>query len=312
MGKQGLEREKASGGIRLPRRCVQFLSMLICNADLRGFAQGAAQGTVSRSPLKRLCVPGLNCYSCPGAIASCPLGALQNSLSQGRFPFFVTGLLLLTGAALGRGVCAFLCPFGLIQELLYRLPSPKLSKSPLTRRLSLLKYGFLILPAAALPLGAFFVYGFGEPFFCKFLCPAGTLEAALPLVLLNPALRELIGGLFFLKLAFLAVFAGSSVFIFRFFCRFICPLGVIYGFFNRFALFGMKIKEENCSHCGKCAVACKMDTRRALDRECIRCGECSGICPAGALSWGRIRGNRTKGRESGSEAEASEQRLCKD
>ena len=294
MGKQGLEGKKVSGGIRLSRRPVQFLSLLVCNADLRGFAQGAARGTVSRSPLKRFCVPGLNCYSCPGAIASCPLGALQNSLSQGRFPFFVTGLLLLAGAALGRGVCGFLCPFGLIQELLYRLPSPKLPKSPLTRRLSLLKYGFLILPVLALPLGAFFVYGFGEPFFCKFLCPAGTLEAGLPLVLFNAAFRELTGGLFLLKLVLLAVFAVSSVFIFRPFCRFICPLGAVYSLFNRFALFGMAIEEKNCSHCGKCAVVCKMDTRRALDRECIRCGECIGICPAGVLSRRRIRGDQVK------------------
>ncbi|MDR2177659.1 MAG: 4Fe-4S binding protein [Treponema sp.] len=35
-----------------------------------------------------------------------------------------------------------------------------------------------------------------------------------------------------------------------------------------------------------------MDTRRALDRECVRCGECIGKCPARALSWRGIRGNR--------------------
>jgi polyferredoxin len=228
------------------------LSLLICNADLRGFIRG----TVSRSPLKRFCVPGLNCYSCPGALASCPLGALQNSLAQGRFPLYIGGLLLLFGLTLGRGVCSFLCPFGLIQELLYKLPSPKVPKNGLTRKLSLLKYGFLGLPVLALPLGAFLVYGYGKPFFCKFICPAGTLEAGLPLVLLNTAFRELAGGLFFLKLTLLAALVLSAVFVFRPFCRFICPLGAIYGFFNRFALFGMRIQEENCTHCGKCAALC--------------------------------------------------------
>jgi polyferredoxin len=261
------------------------LSLLICNADLRGFVQNSGRGTVSRSPFKRFCVPGLNCYSCPGAAASCPLGALQNSLAQGRFPLYAGGLLLIFGVTLGRGVCGFLCPFGLIQELLYKLPSPKLPKNSLTRKLSLLKYG--ILPVLALPLGAFLVYGYGEPFFCKFLCPAGTLEAGLPLVLFNAAIRELIGGLFFLKLTLLIVLILAAVFIFRPFCRFICPLGAIYGFFNRRALFGMKIREEDCTHCGACAAACNMDTRRALDRECIRCGECAGSCPARALRWGR-------------------------
>jgi polyferredoxin len=217
------------------------------------------------------------------------LGALQNSLAQGRFPFLVTGLLLLFGLTLGRGVCGFLCPFGLIQELLYRIPSPKLPKNRLTRKLSLLKYGVLALPVLALPLGAFFVYGYGDPVFCKFLCPAGTLEAGLPLVFLDAALRKLVGGLFFLKLALLIAAITAALFIFRPFCRFLCPLGALYGLFNRLALFGMEIREERCTHCGACAALCRMDTQRALDRECIRCGACAGTCPARALrrNWNR-------------------------
>jgi polyferredoxin len=194
---------------------------------------------------------------------------------------------LIFGVTLGRGVCGFLCPFGLIQELLYKLPSPKLLKNGLTRKLSLLKYGILALMVLALPLGAFLVYGYGEPFFCKFICPAGTLEGGLPLVLFNPAFRELAGGLFFLKLTLLAALVLAAVCVFRPFCRFICPLGAIYGFCNRLALFGLRIQEENCTYCGTCAATCKMDTRRALDRECIRCGECAGKCPARALRWGR-------------------------
>jgi polyferredoxin len=167
---------------------------------------------------------------------------------------------------------------------LYRIPSPKLPKSPLTRRLSLLKYGFLTFPVIVLPLGAFVAYGLGEPFFCKFLCPAGTLEAGLPLVLLNAAFRELAGGLFILKLALLAACVAAAVFIFRPFCRFACPLGAIYGLFNRYALWGIRRDRGLCTNCGSCAEACKMDTRIANDRECIRCGDCIRACPAGALS----------------------------
>jgi polyferredoxin len=147
-----------------------------------------------------------------------------------------------------------------------------------------LKYGFLALPLIALPLGAFFVYGIGEPYFCKFLCPAGTLEAGLPLVLLNAAFRELAGGLFFLKLALLAALVVFSVFVFRSFCRFICPLGAIYGLFNRHALWGIHRDRNLCTNCGTCARTCKMDTRIANDRECIRCGNCIRTCPAQALS----------------------------
>jgi polyferredoxin len=254
--------------------------MLLSNGDIANFKTGS----VSRSPLKNGCVPGLNCYSCPGAIASCPLGALQNALAEGRIPFFVAGLLVLFGIVFGRMVCGFLCPFGLIQELLYRIPSPKLRKNALTRKLSLLKYGFLAVLVIGLPGAFFFIQGYGAPFFCELVCPAGTLEAGIPLVLLNQALREMIGGLFFWKLALLIAIAALSVALFRCFCRFICPLGALYGLFNRYALLGMQVDGEICTHCGTCAKTCKMDTRIANDRECIRCGECRSDCPANAIT----------------------------
>jgi polyferredoxin len=254
--------------------------MLLCNADIPQFKTGS----LSKSPLKNICVPGLNCYSCPGAIAACPLGALQNALAEGRIPFFVTGLFLLFGIVLGRGVCGFLCPFGLIQELLYKIPSPKVRKNALTRKLTGLKYALLVLLVIGLPGAFFFIEGYGAPFFCKLVCPAGTLEAGIPLVLANQALRDLIGGLFFWKLALLISIAALSVVLFRFFCRFLCPLGGIYGLFNRYALLGIQIDEAACTHCGTCAKKCKMDTGMVNDRECIRCGECMQDCPVQAIT----------------------------
>ena len=77
------------------------------------------KGTIYQGNSKKFCAPGLNCYSCPGAVAACPLGALQASLNSfpTALPLYMLGILLLFGALLGRAVCAFLCPFGLIQEL---------------------------------------------------------------------------------------------------------------------------------------------------------------------------------------------------
>jgi polyferredoxin len=262
------------------RKLVQGLSALLSNGALPNFKTGA----ISRGPLKNVCVPGLNCYSCPGAVASCPLGALQNSLAEGRFPFYVAGLLLMFGVALGRGVCGFLCPFGLAQELLYKIPSPKLRKNVLTRRLSLIKYGMLLLPTVGLPLGAFLAYGYGAPFFCEFVCPAGALEAGVPLALAQAAVRNLIGGLYFWKIAVLAALGLLSVLAYRCFCRFLCPLGALYSLFNPLALWGLRRDTSLCTRCGACAEACTMDTRIANDRECIRCGNCVSLCPAHALS----------------------------
>jgi polyferredoxin len=254
------------------------MSLLLCNADIVNFKTGSVSG----SPLKNGCVPGLNCYSCPGAVSSCPLGALQNAIAEGRPPFLIGGILLLFAVTLGRTVCGFLCPFGLVQELLYKIPSPKLRKSAFTRRLTLLKYGFLAILVIALPLALFLGRGYGAPFFCEFVCPAGTLEAGIPLVLADPALRGAAGGLFLWKLGLLAAIMALSVFCFRAFCRFLCPLGAFYGLFNRWAVFGLKIREAACTHCGKCVKKCGMDTLAVNDRECIHCGKCAGECPGRA------------------------------
>ena len=263
------------------RRLIQALSLLIYNADIANFKTGS----LSKSPLKNGCVPGLNCYSCPGALSSCPIGALQNAIAEGRLPFLAAGFLLLFAVTLGRAVCGFLCPFGLVQELLYRIPSSKLPKNAVTRRLTLLKYGILAVLVVGLPLAAFLVNGYGAPFFCTFVCPSGTLEAGIPLVLADPALRGAAGGLFLWKLFVLAALAVLSVFCFRPFCRFLCPLGAFYGLFNRWALFNIQIRKAACIHCGKCVKECGVDTLTVNDHECVRCGKCIGECPGHALKY---------------------------
>ena len=93
-------------------------------AVTNGYAQGFLQGKIYRGKLKLLCMPGLNCYSCPGALGSCPIGSLQAVLDSGKFRFscYVLGFLVLFGAVLGRFVCGWLCPFGLVQDLLHKIP----------------------------------------------------------------------------------------------------------------------------------------------------------------------------------------------
>jgi polyferredoxin len=262
----------------LKRRIIQTLSLLIYNAEIGNFKTG----TISKSPLKNACVPGLNCYSCPGAIASCPLGALQNALSEGRIPFLAAGMLLLFAVMLGRTICGFLCPFGLFQELLYKIPSRKLQKNAVTRGFTLLKYALLAALVIGLPLAFFIVQGYGAPFFCEFVCPAGTLEAGLPIVLADENISA--GYLFFWKLGLLAAVVLLSVFCFRAFCRFLCPLGALYGLFNKYKVFGLHFNEAACVNCGKCVKKCKMDVKSVNDRECIQCGKCVNECPSFALT----------------------------
>lgn len=261
------------------RKIVQLASAVLYNANIKGFFQG----TLYKGNGKYVCAPGLHCYSCPGAVASCPLGSFQSALGRGwkAFPWYVLGLIILFGVCLGRMICSFFCPFGLLQELLHKIPGRKIPKGRWTRRLSWLKYGILAIFVVILPIYL------ASPAFCQWLCPAGTLEGGILHVLYTPMLRDMLGGTYWWKISLTAAIVLVSVFCFRPFCRFLCPLGAFYGFFNRIAIFGVKCDEETCIHCGKCVRNCRMDVRKINDGECIRCGECIQGCPVNAISMGR-------------------------
>ena len=266
------------------RRLIQLYSALLYNAHLRGFIEGE----IYEGKAKYACVPGLNCYSCPGAIGACPLGALQNALASAghRAGWYVLGIFLLFGSILGRTVCGWLCPFGLIQELLHKIPTFKLKKSPATRLLSYLKYGFLAIFVLVIPLWYGLMHNMPMPGFCKFICPAGTLEGAIAL-LSHPENGDLFGmlGVFFTsKFVILVMIGLACIFCYRSFCRFVCPLGAIYGLFNRFCLTGVQVDTDKCNGCGACVRHCRMDVRHVGDHECIHCAKCMEVCAQKAIS----------------------------
>lgn len=188
------------------------------------------------------------------------------------------------GLLFGRTVCGWLCPFGFIQELLYKIPSPKFTKNKATRTLTKLKYIIGLLFVIILPVIFFYVVGVGAPAFCKYICPAGTLEAALPLLSTNPFLKQNLGMLFNWKLFLLLVTVIASIVIYRPFCRFICPLGAFYSLFNKLSYFGIQVDNVKCIGCDACIRKCKMDCAKVGDRECINCGECIDTCPVNAIS----------------------------
>ena len=268
------------------RRVVQWASLLLGNAYLPGFLRGG----IYKGPLKSFCVPGLNCYSCPGALGACPLGALQAVLGAARFhfSFYVVGTLMAFGALLGRAVCGWLCPFGLMQELVHRIsPFRRREPTPAARRWPRgVKYVLLLVFVVAIPLSGKRV---GDPGFCKYICPAGTLTAGLPLLAANPPMRGAVGDLFALKLAVAAAVIAGCLRISRFFCRYLCPLGAVYGLFNKSSFYRLRLQRERCVRCGACAQICPMgiDPSRTPDSaECVRCGDCVRACRFAALAAG--------------------------
>ena len=271
-----------------PRHITQAGWALLTNANLKGFVTGK----IYTGNAKKVCVPGLNCYSCPGAVGSCPIGSLQAVLGSWNFKmaYYVVGILIFVGAILGRIVCGFLCPFGLIQDLLNKIPFPKKIKTfkgdKLLRRL---KYVILLVFVILLPLFVTDVIGQGAPYFCKLICPAGTLEGGIPLVLLNETMRSAIGWLYAWKNLILIITIIAAIIIYRPFCRYICPLGAIYSLFNKVSVYRYQVDKHKCISCGKCADACKMAVNpleNANSLECIRCGRCKQACPTDAIESG--------------------------
>lgn len=279
------KKKKASRLISRFRGLIQTCAVLATNIHLPNFFKGG----IYQGKGKAVCVPGLNCYSCPAASGACPIGAFQAVVGSSKFSFsyYITGFLILIGVLLGRFVCGFLCPFGWLQDLLHKIPGKKLSTKKL-KPLRYLKYAVLLLAVVLLPALVVNDVGMGDPFFCKYICPQGVLEGAIPLSAVNEGIRSALGSLFTQKLVILIVVVVLSILFYRPFCKWICPLGAFYALMNKVSLLGIKIDEHKCVSCGKCAKACKMDvdiTKSPNHTECIRCGKCITACPTDALSF---------------------------
>ena len=276
-------KEKLKKWLPSRRKIIQLYCALLFNANVKGFVSG----NIYTGSSKQVCVPGINCYSCPGAVGACPLGSLQGSFSADKSTiWYVGGILLLYSILFGRMICGWFCPFGLIQELLYKIKTPKLKKSPVTRILSYLKYVILVVFVFIIPI----IYAFKDtplPSFCKYICPAGTIEGGLLLLSnkVNASYFSMLGPIFTWKFFLMISIVVGCVFAFRLFCRFICPLGALYGLFNRFSFFGIKVDDAKCTKCSLCVSHCKMDIKHVGDQECISCGECVGVCPTKAISF---------------------------
>jgi len=258
------------------KRIIQIIAVIIHNSYILAlFNGGLYQGF-----LKKGCTPILNCWGCPLAWYSCPMGGLQHFIGLRLIPYYIIGLFGTVGMIVGRMSCGWICPFGFFQDLLYKIKSVKMK---LPKWFSYLKYVVLIGVVVII------TYLTAEPWFCK-LCPDGALIAGIPLILTDKTgdLRALVGWHFYMKIAILIFVILFSITIKRFFCRTFCPVGAIYSIFNRFSLLKLQIDKEKCIECESCRMVCPMDVpiyQSSNHIDCIRCLDCVKVCPTKAIKY---------------------------
>ncbi len=248
------------------RRPTQLATLVLVNASYLFQARS-------------ICFPVLNCWACPIAAFACPLGALQNAIADMRavfvLPLYILGSMLVVSAIFGRMMCGWLCPFGLLQEALSKL-NPRPRRVP--RWVSYGKYLGLVAVAVIAP------YLLGVPLFCK-LCPQGALQGGIPQPLLDPSLRPLMGGWWYLKMAILAATVVAAVLYKRPFCHAACGLGALLSLCNRVSLIRVSYDAATCTNCLWCVRHCPqgIDPRTQVGgHACVGCLVCTG-CPFGAL-----------------------------
>ena len=276
---------KISQDIR--RKLIQIAAFGFSNSYIGNFRGGS----LYQGSWKNFCNPGINCYSCPAARLACPIGALQAVGSSEKFSlgFYALGFVLALGVVFGRAVCGFICPFCFIQELLHKIPSPK---KRIYKPLTYIKYVMLAVFVILIPAIVTDGFGLGMPAFCEYICPAGTLEGGIPMLLTHAELTAQLGGLFILKAGILIVTLIGCIICCRFFCKVVCPLGAIYGLLNKVSFYRVRIDHEGCVSCRRCSDICPMDVdpvSKPDSAECIRCGKCAAACPAKAITIGFSR-----------------------
>jgi polyferredoxin len=241
-----------------------------------------------------ICGPVFHCYSCPWSWFGCPIGILANFSALHLVPFAAIGTLTALGAAFGAFICGWACPFGFLQDLIAKVPTPKFT---LPLWMGHLRYGVLLALVLVIP----YFWGEESPLFICRLCPAGAIEGALPNTAQQLIARQKQDSAkqqsddppkadgeavaversvwpSTTKMVILGLIVIAMFFTWRPWCTLFCPLGAIYGLLNHVSFLFLRFHPDLCIDCADCRSLC-VDGGPAEHRvdglHCVRCAECT-------------------------------------
>ena len=184
-------------------------------------------------------------------------------------------VFLATVVLANKFICSWGCQFGLLQELLFRFGRNAKDRRGTVRQI---KPPFWLSNGVR---GAVFVLAVIFGLIWAF-DPIGEID---PFKIFSPLHLTITGGVF------LAIILAASLFVYRPWCHFACPFGLVSWFFEKLAIFRIKVDYNACTRCNVCSISCPSTVMDAILKEkrtvpdCFSCGTCIESCPTGAVAY---------------------------
>jgi len=217
-------------------------------------------------------------------------------------------VVLILTLLFGRVYCSFICPLGILQDLISRISNlfrKRNKRFSFLKARNILRYGFLIISLVAVISGFIVFLGWLDPFsiFGRFMT-----HAVRPIVIyINNGIASVLfsSNIYWLAPVEFRAFSWASlgavavlmtVVIWmsaaygRLYCNTICPVGTLLGLFSRFSFFKIKLDQATCNSCGLCQKACKAGCINAKDKSvdmsrCIACFNCLTACQSNGVLY---------------------------
>lgn len=184
-------------------------------------------------------------------------------------------VFMLTVIVANKFICSWGCQFGMLQEFIFRLNRNKHDNKPRWRQYK--------PPFWLSNLTRFVVFGAAALF--GLLWSLDIIGLIDPFKIYNPLMVTAIGGAFILTVLI------ASVFVYRPWCHFACPFGLLSWFGEKASIFRIRVDDNKCTNCRACAIGCPSHAMTAiLDKhktrpDCFACGVCINVCPEDAVSF---------------------------